>query len=154
MVSSEDLISALTLWAFTLGCLWISGNSFRLLADPVRLPSVYGILSGAAFWPLSSRKGYMLFVGAATLSFSGLVVVIEMMILTGPLVGSDKYAVLFCLGGSYWDLLESVFTRNGIVIVRLIRKLDFGRYLWTFRCVLIVGSFFQLLGALQWASSR
>lgn len=152
MISTEVLTATLTLWAVTLGFLWIAGRSFGLRADPGCLPRAYGMLSGAVFWPLRWRKGYMLAIGAVSFAFSGLALVLEIVLLTGSVVGPNKYAVMFFIIGSYWNLLESVFTREGIVFLPILLKLFDGRFRWVFKCFLLIGSFFQLLRASQWAS--
>lgn len=151
MFSSEVLIPTLALWVLTLGSLWISGRSFRLRADPGCLPRAYAMVSGTVFWPLQWRRGYMLAIGGFCFAFSVMVVVLEIMLLTGSVSGPERYAIVFLIISSYWNLLESVFTREGIVFLPILLRVFGGTSSWIFRCVLVVGSFFQLLRASQWA---
>ncbi|WP_152544057.1 hypothetical protein [Thermoanaerobaculum aquaticum] len=151
MASKEIIVPTLFLWLLAAWCLWISGKSFRVRSGSEPLSALFGVVSGARFWPDKARRGYLLFSGGFWLGVSTIVCVFELLAASNPTGSGEKYAIAFLVLASYWNLLEVFFARRGIFFVPLFVKFFGAKSATLIKAFLAAGSFFQLWRALGWS---
>lgn len=153
MISSDFFTSALVIWALEAWSLWISGMSFRLRKNADSLPAIFGVLSGARFYPERFRKGYLLLIGSFWFGVGLSTCVGQLVAVTTGFHGAERYTISFLTLASFWNLLESLFTRQGIIFFPIILKLFRGSHVKFIRAFFVVGSFFQLWAAFSRAGA-